>query len=218
MQTPLEIVIYLIDGSIHRFKQDDPAAVSRILETLQPPRVFSQKQILVAGSYFTAGYPTATITRMDLIGAEIGPLRHAVGVVDIEEISIRELDLYAKPRFSDTRRSELVVNVGEATDTVAEINLADTQRIGLKVRYQSESAIDRRQLLQSFAGGLPIHGRRRGGGLVFINPANVIRFSFYPGLPDMPPSSLPLHRAELFGEAAPSMVIKKLDMEEADPG
>lgn len=218
MQNTMEIVLYLVDGSIHRFKQDDASSIAKILDSLQPPRVFNQKQLLIAGSYFTAGYPTATITRLDLVGGDVGSLRHSVGIVDIEEISERELDLYAKPRFSDTRRSEVVVNVGEATDTVAEINLTDTQRIGLKVRYQAEAAIDRRQLLNSFTGGHPIHARRRGGGLVFINPANVIRFAFYPGLPDMPPTSLPLHRAELFGEAAPSMVIKKLDAKDLEPG
>lgn len=211
MRQTLEIVIYLTDGSFHRFKQDDPGLIALILNTLAPPGVFAQRQILIAGSYFMSGIPSQSITRMDIVGVDLPPMRHAGSIVHIEEISEKELDLYAKPRFSDQRRSELVVHVGQETESIAEINLNDTQRIGLKFRYQADISADRRQLLQVFTGSVPLFGNRKGGGTIFINPTNVVRWAIYPGIPDAPKNAIPLHRAELFGDGAPSMIIKKLD-------
>jgi hypothetical protein len=207
----LELVIYLVDGTFHRFKQDDPKAIEAIKEQLNPSRLFTQKQLLIAGSFFTMGVATESITRIDLVTASHAPLRHGAGVSHISEISERELDLYSKPRFYDTRRSQLVVHMGEPTEAIAEVQLADGQRIGLKIIHQMEAAAERRNLMQLFTGGMAIAVHRLGGGVLFLNPDQVIRWALYPGFPDAPTTALPLHRAEIFGDEAPSMIVKKLN-------
>ncbi|MCC5877584.1 MAG: hypothetical protein JJU11_15295 [Candidatus Sumerlaeia bacterium] len=216
MSLVLEIVIYLTDGSFHRYKQNDPAKINDIINTLQPPGVFSQKQLLIAGSYYMSGIPSQNITRIDIIGVDLPKMRHGASITHIEEISEHELDLYAKPRYSDTRRSEMVVNVGQQTESVAEINLIDTQRIGFKFRYQADIVADRRQLMQVFTSTMPIFGNRLGGGVMFLNPLNVVRWAFYPGIPEAPRNAMALHRAEIFGDSAPSMIIQKLDAGDDD--
>ena len=206
---PIEIHIHTADGNVYRFYQDRPDEVARILASIQPQKVFTQKQIIIAGDYFMAGYPSSEVTRIDIARDEeiVWDFHHNIDL--IEELSEEDFEKKHLPKFSDPKRTELQPAVGDIIETIGEFALRDGNRVCLRIVAKATSRIDQRQSIQGLLGSSGFHLRRLGGGVVIVNPSLITRWAFYPGMPDLPQTAWPAHRLEFAGDSGSSAIFYK---------
>lgn len=213
----LQVHIYTADGGVHRFYQDQDEDVRRIISGLHPNRVFTQKQIVVAGTYFMAGFMTATVTRIDIIGDEIPPIAHTGDLREVEEITEAEMEKRCLPSLSDPKRTDMRATSDGLIEFYAEFQTVDGLRTCMRLRSRSTGRIDMRQQTHSIMNASGFHINRLKGGVIIVNPSNIARWAFYPGLPEAPANSWPLHRLDMHEDAAPSLIFQKLSQEDLMP-
>lgn len=209
----LEIQICMVDGGQFDYFVEEQDEVARILQSIQSTRVFTQKQILLAGLYSMAGFQAEDITRLDLITSSPPEWPQSRGIRELQEVSEEILDRRALPRQHDMRREEAVARPGEVLETFAEFAMADGRRICLRMVTDADGAIDRRTQLTQFFSGPGFHLSRRGGGVSLINPRHILRWVLYPGPAEVPASAWRAHRLDRreWG-GAPSMIFQKMDL------
>jgi hypothetical protein len=211
----LEIHIYLVDGSKYEFFTDERPEIERIFSMVQPNRIFGQKQIMLAGTYFMGGFATDEITRVDLICDTPPVWPQLGGVKEVVEVDEEMMRRKAIPRISDPRRSDIHTKPGEMVDTFAEFGLADGSSVAVRMSLEVHGAIDQRSRAYNMFTGAGFHVNRRGGGLILINPRHVVRWTMYPGPAQTPATAWKAHRLDSkeWG-GAPSMIFKKMDLDE----
>ena len=209
----LEVTVYLIDGSHYQFFSEDEAEIDRIYRSIQPNRVFGEKQYIMAGTYYMSGFAAPAVTRIDFVSHTPPSWPHLGGVKEITEISEEALDRRAIPRQSDPRRSEVQPKPGETMETFADFGLADGSRLCVKMTMEVHGAIDQRSRAYHMFTGPGFHVARRGGGVILVNPRHIIRWSMYPGPAQTPTMAWRLHRIDPreWG-GAPSKMFEKMDM------
>jgi hypothetical protein len=69
--SPLEIQLHLKDGKVVEFLQRDPLIAQRILDQIQPAKIFSQRMIMIGEQKSLSAFPASTIVRIDLIGDSV---------------------------------------------------------------------------------------------------------------------------------------------------
>ena len=184
----LEVHIHLVDGRVIQFVQDQVVAAQKVLDHIQPKRLFTAQNLMVGGGHALTAIPSSAIVRLDLIGDRLPDWSFQFEAEDIQEIT--EEDYIARYR-PDALEMALP---GERITVYAEMEMANGQRLFTEVHTRLELRLPLEQnvfIQQIFsAGGL--HFRRRTGGISILNPANITRLTFYPG-----PTLLPAGAWEL---------------------
>jgi hypothetical protein len=208
----MEIYVHTADGEEHRFYVDDQQEINRQLQQLVPGKLYMQKQFIVAGSYFMAGFSSAEVTRVDfthkLFETKIPPSEGR----EISEISDKEMARRCLPRFNDPKRSEINTRPGELLETYGEFGTVDGKRVCCRITAKAGGPLDQRQFVQNITMGQGFTIRRMGGGLIILNPELISRWALYPGLPEVPTNAWKAHRLEHQVDAHPSLVFKKMSL------
>lgn len=191
----LEFHIYATDGEVTRFVQDDAAEAQKILSQIQPNRLFAQKQIIIAGLRSLNAFQTSAVGRIDLImeGHPGWPFHH--GISDAVQITEAEFRERYRPEETGTTRTGQEITPGQSVTLFAAVDLLDCEGVYLEVSTKAQSEtltpIDTGLLIQQFFAQPVLHARRQGGGAILINPANVVRLTFFPGPRETPPGAWP---------------------------
>jgi hypothetical protein len=83
----LEIRVTQNHGTVSRFAQDDPTLVRRILDAIQPARLFSVPLLTLGSDGALTTVPTSHLERVDLIGANLPVWPYLGGAAAIREIA-----------------------------------------------------------------------------------------------------------------------------------
>jgi len=188
----LEIRIHPSNGGIQRFPQYDPQAIQQTLDRIQPERLFAQREIILATDYSQTVYPASAIARLDLVmdGFPAWPFHR--NVADIIEITQSE---FARGFASHLPR----VEADGTTRVFSEMELTNGQRLFREVRLKPSRANteaeqetlpdDQALFLHQLLSRHGLWCRLRGGGAVLINPAHLVRMTFYRGPGTIPPNA-----------------------------
>jgi hypothetical protein len=185
----LEIQVHSVDGPVTRFVQDDSEAIRKSLDQMQPGKIFAQHHLLITDHRSITIFPTTAIARVDLVMERYPDWPFPPGVSDVAEISEREF----VRRCRAVRRGEQSLGAPTRSLTAfGEIELANGDRICLEARLASRSGLprDRGLSLHHLLTAPSLHSRRRGGGVLILNPAHIVRWAFYPGPLQMVPRPL----------------------------
>ncbi|MEO8376755.1 MAG: hypothetical protein ABI579_03725 [Candidatus Sumerlaeota bacterium] len=194
---PIEIHIHTADGNVYSFYQDKAEEIARIISSIQPQKVFAQRHLLIAGSFFMAGFPADEITRIDLAMDQPVEWEFLHNLQSVEEITTQEFEDMRSPVNNDVRRSSQNVPVGEFTEYTGEIMLRDGQQLCLRIIERVGLKIDQRQNIQNMFASAGFHVKRRDGGVIIVNPTLITRWAFYPGPADIPKNAWQAHRSDL---------------------
>lgn len=181
----IEIHLHMTDGRIHRYLQDNAGDIRQFFENFQPNRLFSQPNILFAGSHSAAGYNCSMITRIDIVASDIVEWPFPHGISSLDEITEEEFHQCLPQEDDPTRLRDRPWKSGELVRAIAEFNLAGGGKLFVKGRTELKTKIEQRQIMQHFLPG-HFNCRRREGGAIFLNPANVESWTIYPGPPEIP--------------------------------
>ena len=126
--TSVEIQIHLIDGTVSRFVVDRPGAAQVLIDSIHPNKIFSQRNLLIAGSQSMTAYPTAAVARLDFVmdGFPGWPFHH--NLMDVMQITESEFKERFDPAKFDVDRTGRVVVPG---DTLAR---SEERRVGKECR------------------------------------------------------------------------------------
>jgi hypothetical protein len=196
---PLEIHVHLVDGSIIGFQQPDPELAKQIIASTRPEKLFSQPQLRLAGEAYATLFPMAAVARLDFIGEELAGWGDGRELSHMEQITKEEFEqhrLDAGPRPPREGQEppgdeplilyrEIVLTNGERVYSAAHLSpprehAADGPRA---------AAIDLSMMIRHELDGPALGCRRAGGGVILINPHNVLRLTVHPGPPEVAPGS-----------------------------
>jgi hypothetical protein len=186
----IELHIHSVDGHVARFIQNEPEAVRRLFDHVQPGHIFEQRQLVVASGHSLAIFPCAAVVRVDLVMEGFPDWEFHHGISDVQEITEEEF----RQRYHPERyHPDHPLPPGAPVVAYAEIELADGERIFSEVHTHVEARlpIEQSMFLQQILSAPSLYSRRRGGGAILVNPASIVRMTFYPGPPTTPPNALP---------------------------
>lgn len=188
----LEIRIYLEDGHVTKFVQNDPVVARKILETIHPNRLFSASQLLIGSDHALTAFQPGLVVRVDLI-TDLDPnWPLPSGALDTREITEGEFETRCHPdRDIQRLTSQEIVVFGVWEMVNGGRIFLQTHMTGLeKKKLPMDAGIFIQQVMTS--GGLLARGRE--AGYIVLNPARMLRFTSYVGLQEMPANALPMRQ------------------------
>ena len=183
----LEIRIHFADGSKETFVQPDIEMAENILQQINPSNLFSQSRIVVADDHSKSVFICSQINRIDFVNDGDGfshiPDDHA----DLVELT--EVEFHRYVPLDDPSRLEKRVQhrpVGDLQVSFLNLNMRGGSHVYLmnetmvKITAESQSYMQRLLSKGALAVRLP------GGGQSYLNLANLIGYTVYPGVAEVP--------------------------------
>jgi len=186
MPGPVEVHLSLVDGSVHRFRQNDFATFAKFLPLLQPAKVFGQTQIVIAGPRSIHGFHCSQVERIDLIVDSLPDYwTMPPFLVQTEEITRIEFEQIVglDPNGGLASRNG---PEGEIVQSYVEFEFQSGNRAHVRYHIRTRSAIEQRNTIQHLLTQGTMWFRRADKGYALVNVANLGRYSIFPGPPNPP--------------------------------
>jgi len=186
-EAPLEIRFEFVDGSVANFFQPDPEIAERIWSRIKAAYLFTRPRIVVANDYSKSVFLCSQINRIDFLfdGSDFSqiPNDHA----DLVELS--EAVFRARVHLEDPARLERRVQTRRVGDLLVSF-LHLRMRGGSNVYLMNETLVklpvENHSFMQRLLSGGSYSIRLQGGGQGFLNLANLVGYTVYPGVPEIP--------------------------------
>ena len=183
----LEIRIHFVDGSWERFIQSDVEMAESILRQINPSHLFNQSRIVTADDYSKSVFVPSQINRIDFIHQGNGFAHIPDDHADLVELTAAEFKKHV-PLHNPSRldKRSQYRPVGDLQVSFHDLRLCGGSHVYLMketlVKLPAESQSYMRRFLSKGTLGV----RRPGGGHSFLNLANLIGYTVYPGVPEVP--------------------------------
>ncbi len=189
-EAPLEIRFQFVDGSVANFFQLDPEIAQGIWSRIKVAYLFTRSRIVVADDYSKSVFVCSQINRIDFVfdGSDFSqiPKDHA----DLVELS--EEDFRARVPLEDPARLERRVQLRRVGDLLVSF-LHLRMRGGSNVYLMNETLVklpvENHSFMQRLLSGGSYSIRLQGGGQGFLNLSNLLGYTVYPGVPEIPSDS-----------------------------
>ena len=182
----VEIRVHLNNGNVEAYVQDDPEQVARILGNFQPSRVFDTSHLTIAGKYSMTAYRCSTICLLEFVMDFYPGWRFPVNIEEVREVTEEEFwDAY-KPEEDEYFVREQQREVGEEFISFSQLELTSGKSLYARIHSVVQPQLDRLHTINHILIADALYARRREGGALVVNLANVARFGFHPGPPDTP--------------------------------
>ena len=183
----MEIRIHTQGGSVETFFQDNPALAARILNGIQPIKVFAADIITIAGEYSLTTFVSSRVDRVDVITKDPVPWKHPTDILDVLELP--EDEFQERSHMNDParrRRRRSPKQTGEVAAVFVAVEMTGGNRIFLAAKIKVALEAERLHRLHLLLSAPALHFRLRQGGNAILNLKNIVRFTFHPG-PDVTP-------------------------------
>ncbi len=170
----MQINIHKVDGSVATFTQSEADLVNRILDGLQPGRIFNREKITIAGNHATTTFISALVTRIDLINDQLSVWDFPFVIGALLELTETEFH-----EFLNERQRRVQPRLSGDFPTSLEIEMVNSQRTFLWTEviagfptsqlFRAYSSLKERSLVFGL----------RTGGIGVLNSANIARFMIH---------------------------------------
>ena len=186
----LVIRVHLTDGSVASFAQNDEVEAQKLWDKIQPSRLFAPSRLVLAGEHSKSVYVTAQIVRVDFIQKSSDCWEFPGGVSDIVELPEEDFRKNARldqpeqmpKRNQPTRAGDLLVSF-------LKLHMAGGKPLFLMIELSVKLPVENHSFMQFLLSKGSFHMRLRGGGIGVVNLANLLGYSVYPGVPQIPADS-----------------------------
>ena len=187
----LHIQIHGVDGSLTQFTQDDPEFVQQIVQDVRRPDFFAQDRITIAGRHSVTTLITCRIARLDLAGGGLSiskpPSQFTDRLWDAIEMSEQEFLYQVEVRDLDhVERRDPPQTRNQTQFGFVDVQLVGGQHIYLKLQLPSVLPAERLRRVHSALKSPGLSFRLASGGIGIANLANAVKFTAYPGPPEVP--------------------------------
>ena len=198
----LEIRFQFVDGSEANFFQPDHEIAENIWSRITVAHLFSRPRIVVADDYSKSVFLSSQINRIDFLfaGSDFSkiPTDHA------ELVELSEDDFREHVPLDDPTRLEKRVQprrVGDLLVSFLHLRMRGGSHIYLMNETLVKLPVENHSFMQRLLSGGSYSIRLRSGGHGFLNLSNLVGYTVYPGVPEIPSDSWIALSATL--EAAP---------------
>jgi hypothetical protein len=183
----LAIRVHLTDGSVESFAQTDEAEAQKLWQKIEPSRLFAQSRLVLAGEYSKSVFVTVQIVRVDLIQESNECWDFPGGYSDIVELSEAEFRKHARldqPGLMARRNQP--TPVGDLLVSFLKLRFAGGAPLFLMIEFPVKLPVENQSFMQFFLSKGEFHMRLRGGGIGVVNLANLLGYTVYPGVAQIP--------------------------------
>ena len=183
----LEIRFHFVDGSGQIFRQGNAEMAQNILRQINPSLLFSQPRIVVADAYSKSVFVCSQINRIDLIFDDPGfseiPYDHA----DLVELTEAEFNKHV-PLNEPARleRREQQREAGDLLVSFLHLRMMGQSDVYLMNEAMVKLPIENHSFMQRLLSKGAYSIRLAEGGQGILNLQNLIGYTVYPGVPEIP--------------------------------
>src|SRR6266699_6040249 len=184
---PLEIRFQFVDGSVTNFFQSDPQIAENIWSRINVAHLFTRPRIVVADDYSKSVFLTSQINRIDFFfeGSDFSkiPNDHA----DLVQLS--EQEFRARVPLEEPARLERRVqprHVGDLLVSFLHLRMRGGSHIYLMNETLIKLPVENHSFMARLLSGGCYSIRLQCGGHGFLNLANLVGYTVYPGVPEIP--------------------------------
>ncbi len=186
----LTIQFHLTDGSIQSFVQDTAVGAGKIWDSVDPSRLFTRQRIVIGSEHSKTVFVSAEIVRVDFIQEAFTCWQFPGGYSDIVELS--EEEFFKHARFDEPalmpKREEPAVT-GDLRVSFVRLHMRGSRPQYVMVEAPVKLPVESQSFMQYLLSKGSIHMRLRGGGTGVLNLANLVAYTAYPGVPQVPADS-----------------------------
>ncbi len=182
----LSIRLHFVDGSNQTFIQPDAEAAEVIRQRADSSNLFNQSRIVLADDYSKSVLVGAQINRVDLVFNGPGFSRIPVDYADLVELTETEFHQCVPNDPALLQRRDRQLKVGDLMVSFLHLKMKGGRHVYLMrealVKLPAESQSFMQRLLSKGTYGI----RLREGGYGLLNLQNLIGYTVYPGVPELP--------------------------------
>ena len=183
----LEVRLHFVDGSEETFIQRDAEAGQRILQQINPAHLFTQTRIVVADDYSKSVFICSHINRIDFHFRGDGffpiPWDHA----DIVGLTEEEFHKHVPANNpSRLQRREQPRRVGDLLVSFLNLRMRGGSRVYLMNEILVKLPAESQSYMQRLLSKSTLAIRLASGGQSILNLANLIGYTVYPGVAEVP--------------------------------
>ncbi len=187
---PLEIRFQFVDGSVANFFQSDPEIAENIWSRINVAHLFTRPRIVVADDYSKSVLLASQINRIDFVfeGSDFSkiPNDHA------ELVELSEEDFRERVPLDDPARLERRVQprrVGDLLVSFLHLRMRGGSHVYLMNETLIKLPVDNHSFMHRLLSGGSYGIRLQSGGQGFLNLSNLLGYTVYPGVPEIPSDS-----------------------------
>ena len=184
---PLEIIFHFTDGSKEKFIQTDAKVAEATLGQVNLSSLFHQTRIVVADDYSKSVFVCSEIDRIDFVCDCPDFSKIPPDHTELVEITKAEFDRHVPLDEPDRleRRAQRR-QVGDLLVSYLHLRMRGGSHIYLMNEFVIKLPVDSQSFMQRFLSKGIYSIRLRGGGHGLLNLQNLIGYSVYPGVPEVP--------------------------------
>ena len=187
---PLNIRFHLTDGSVHSFTQPDATINERLWDAIEPSRLFAHQRIVVGSEHSKAVFVCAEIIRVDFHHDSFQCWTFPAGYSDIVELSEEEFRNHAhldQPALMAKRDQQ--TPTGDLLVSFVKLQMRGGRPQFVMVEAAVKLPAESQSFMQFMLSKSAVHMRLRGGGIGVLNLANLVGYTVYPGVAQIPADS-----------------------------
>jgi len=183
----LEIRFQFVDGSSETFIQPDAEAAEVIRQRTNSSNLFTQSRIVVADDYSKSVFVCAQVNRVDLVFNGSGHSRIPVDHYDLVELTQAEFHQCVPLNDLDLlQRRDRHLKVGDLMVSFLHLKMKGGCHVYLMREALVKLPAESQSFMQRFLSRGTYGIRLREGGHGLLNLQNLIGYTVYPGVPELP--------------------------------
>ena len=193
----LKIHVYLVDGTIRKFVQRDPEQIQKILNDIQPRKLFEEKFLRLAEPSYMTIFPSRSVVRVDFIMRGY-PEWAQTEILEVMQITPETFRIKSNPErgaTQETLQEATLAQIGQHFSGYCEFDLASGQRIPVEITTIVPARSELGVMLNYLLDTSTVVVKRIGGGIIFVNMDHAIRFRLHPQHPALVRTAIPVNRA-----------------------
>ena len=183
----LEVRFEFVDGSRQSFVQHDAEIAESIRKQIHPPLLFTQSRIVIADDYSKSVFLCAQTNRVDLIFDNLEFRNLPPDYLDVVELTpaeFRQCVPVNDPSLLERRDQRRVV--GDPMVSFLHLRMMGGSHIYLMREAVAKLPAESQSFMQRLLSKGTYVIRLREGGQGLLNLENLIGYTVYPGVPELP--------------------------------
>src|SRR5260221_1305595 len=183
----LMIRFHLTDGSVHSFVQPNAAAARKLWDGVDPARLFVRPRFVVGSEHSKAVFVSAETVRVDFLHDSFQCWEFPGGYSDIVELSEEEFRKHARlDQPARMTKRDQPTPVGDLLVSFVKLQMRGGRPLFVMVEIPVKLPAESQSFMQFMLSKAAIHMRLRVGGVGVVTLANLIGYTVYPGVAQIP--------------------------------
>lgn len=186
------IRIHLENGSVQSFVQADETTARKTWDAIDPVRLFTQARVVIAGDYSKSVFVGPAIVRIDFVQHFCPCWKFPEGYSDIVELS--EADFRKNAHLDEPElmaKREQCTPVGDLLVSFLKLEFRSSAPLYLMTELSVKLPAENQSFMRFLLSKSGFHMRLRGGGVGVVNLAQLMAYTAYPGVAQVPSDTWP---------------------------